>query len=91
MFFLLFLSIPLLDLLFIRSNEGTSTSLAVTIALVAFAGVVQSVVQGSMYGVAGELPELYTIALSGGSAAGGEAWSHLTSLWQGTRNASVSG
>lgn len=89
MFFLLFLSIPLLDLLFIRSNEGTSTSLAVTIALVAFAGVVQSVVQGSMYGVAGELPELYTIALSGGSAAGGETWSHLTSLWQGTRNASV--
>lgn len=71
MFFLLFLSIPLLDLLFIRNNEGTSTSLAVTIALVAFAGVVQSVVQGSMYGVAGELPELYTIALSGGSAAGG--------------------
>ena len=85
MFFLLFLSIPLLDLLFIRNNEGTSTSLAVTIALVAFAGVVQSVVQGSMYGVAGEIPELYTIALSGGSAAGGKICDHFTSLWLWTK------
>ncbi|GAQ77565.1 Nucleoside transporter family protein [Klebsormidium nitens] len=70
-FLLLLLIVPLIDIAVIRNGTGTPATLAITIGLVMVVGTMDAVVQGSLFGVAGELPEKFTQALSGGTGASG--------------------
>ena len=71
-FLCLLILIPVLDLLTIHDGRGSSLSLGVTIAAVALSGSIDSVIQGSLFGMAGGMPERYTQALVGGSSASGD-------------------
>ncbi|GAQ77564.1 Nucleoside transporter family protein [Klebsormidium nitens] len=70
-FFVILLVIPLLDVAFIRDDKGTFSTLAVTVGLVVIAGTMDALEQGSLFGVAGELPEVYTQAITAGTGASG--------------------
>eukprot|EP00850_Spirogloea_muscicola_P002074 SM000008S22163 [mRNA] locus=s8:166887:168596:- [translate_table: standard] len=72
--------VPLLDATLVHGNRGTVLTLSVTVAAVAGTGVADAVVQGSLYGIAGELPAHYTQALVGGTSASGVIVSFLRIL-----------
>ncbi|KAJ7563614.1 hypothetical protein O6H91_03G117400 [Diphasiastrum complanatum] len=60
-----------MDELAIGDTRGNSITHYVTIGAVACTGIANGVVQGSLVGAAGELPERYMQALVGGTAASG--------------------
>lgn len=63
-------AIPAMDAA-LAGRGGTPATLAFTVAAVAAAGAVDACLQGSLYGTAGGLPERYTQAIVGGTAASG--------------------
>eukprot|EP00897_Mesotaenium_endlicherianum_P001435 jgi/Mesen1/1319/ME000013S00810 len=73
-FLCLILLFPAMDWLYLRgARRGTWLSFSVTVGAVALEGCIKAVVQGTLFGVAGQLPGVYTQALLGGTAASGLA------------------
>ncbi|XP_061353477.1 equilibrative nucleotide transporter 1 [Gastrolobium bilobum] len=65
------LVVPLLDALYIKGRVGLYDGFYVTAGAVGLAGVADALVQGSIVGSAGELPERYMQAVIAGTAASG--------------------
>lgn len=65
------LVVPLLDAFYIKGRVGFYGGFYVTVAAVGLSGVADALVQGSIVGSAGELPERYMQATIAGTAASG--------------------
>ncbi|OIW08777.1 hypothetical protein TanjilG_16358 [Lupinus angustifolius] len=71
LFVLSLLIVPLLDAFYVKGQVGFYNGFYVTAASVALAGVADALVQGSIVGSAGQLPERYMQAVIAGTAASG--------------------
>lgn len=71
LFVLSLLIVPVLDLVYIKGRVGLYDGFYVTVAAVALAGLADALVQGSLIGAAGELPERYMQAVVAGTAGSG--------------------
>lgn len=76
-YLVLILVVPTLDLSSVHDGKGSSFSFFVTIFAVAISGVIDAIVQGSLFGMAGELSERYVQALVVGTSASGVIVSFL--------------
>ncbi|KAK7263933.1 hypothetical protein RJT34_31532 [Clitoria ternatea] len=65
------LIVPLLDAFYVKGRVGLYGGFYVTAAAVGLSGVADALVQGSIVGSAGELPERYMQAVIAGTAASG--------------------
>lgn len=65
------LIVPLLDAFYVKGRVGVYGGFYVTAAAVGLSGVADALVQGSIVGSAGELPERYMQAVIAGTAASG--------------------
>lgn len=65
------LVVPLMDLVYVKGRTGLYSAYYVTVAAAALAGVADALVQGSVIGSAGELPERYMQATCAGTAGSG--------------------
>jgi solute carrier family 29 (equilibrative nucleoside transporter), member 1/2/3 len=65
------LIVPLLDVVYVKGRVGLYNGFYVTAGAVGISGVANALVQGSILGSAGELPERYTQAVIAGGAASG--------------------
>ncbi|KAJ8644322.1 hypothetical protein MRB53_006070 [Persea americana] len=63
--------VPILDLVYVKGRPGLYSGYYVTVAAVAMAAVADALVQSSVIGSAGELPERYMQATVAGTAASG--------------------
>lgn len=64
--------VPLMDEIWITGNKGTRTTHYLTVGAASVLGIADALVQGSLVGAAGELPERYMQALMAGTAASGK-------------------
>lgn len=80
LFVLSLLIVPVLDLVYIKGRVGLYDGFYVTVAAVALAGLADALVQGSLIGAAGELPERYMQAVVAGTAGSGVLVSFLRIL-----------
>lgn len=71
LFVLSLLIVPVLDLVYIKGRVGLYDGFYVTVAAVALSGLADALVQGSLIGAAGELPERYMQAVVAGTAGSG--------------------
>lgn len=71
LFVLSLLIVPLLDAFYVKGRVGLYGGFYVTAAAVGLSGVADALVQGSIVGSAGELPERYMQAVIAGTAASG--------------------
>lgn len=77
-YFILVALVPVLDALTVGgAGIGSTVSFALTLAAVAISGVVDALIQGSLFGMAAELPSMYTQALTAGTSASGLVTSSL--------------
>eukprot|EP00268_Persea_americana_P019538 TRINITY_DN20011_c1_g1_i3.p1 TRINITY_DN20011_c1_g1~~TRINITY_DN20011_c1_g1_i3.p1 ORF type:complete len:189 (+),score=27.02 TRINITY_DN20011_c1_g1_i3:196-762(+) len=65
------LTVPVLDLAYVKGRTGLYSGYYVTVAAVALSGIGDALVQGGVIGSAGELPERYMQATCAGTAASG--------------------
>ncbi|KAL3675904.1 hypothetical protein R1sor_025852 [Riccia sorocarpa] len=65
------ITVPVIDRLFIKGEHGTTGTLWVTLVAVALAGAGDSIAQGSLLGIAAELPERLTHAYVVGASVSG--------------------
>ncbi|MED6216709.1 Epsin-1, required for endocytosis and actin patch assembly [Stylosanthes scabra] len=65
------LVVPLLDAFYVKGRVGLYTGFYVTVGAVGLSGVADALVQGSIVGSAGELPERYMQAVVAGTAGSG--------------------
>ena len=65
------LVVPLLDAFYVKGRVGLYDGFYVTVGAVALSGVADALVQGSIVGSAGELPERYMQAVIAGTAGSG--------------------
>ncbi|KAK2351569.1 equilibrative nucleotide transporter [Trifolium repens] len=77
LFIVSLLVVPLLDAVYVKGRVGLYNGFYVTVAVVGVSGLANALVQGSILGSAGELPERYTQAVIVGSAASGVLVSFL--------------
>nr|GMD23296.1 equilibrative nucleotide transporter 1 [Ipomoea batatas] len=63
--------VPLVDAFYVKGNVGVYGGFYVTVGLLFVCGVADGMVQGSVIGTAGELPERYMQAVFAGTAASG--------------------
>ncbi|XP_019176628.1 PREDICTED: equilibrative nucleotide transporter 1-like [Ipomoea nil] len=63
--------VPLVDAFYVKGNVGVYGGFYVTVGLLVVCGVADGIVQGSVIGTAGELPERYMQAVFAGTAASG--------------------
>lgn len=63
--------VPLIDVFYVKGRVGLYPGFYVTAGAVALSGVADALVQGSIVGSAGELPERYMQAVVAGTAASG--------------------
>lgn len=82
--------VPLMDTLFIKDAGSTFTHYA-TVASLALTGVADALVQGSVIGAAGELPERYMQAFVAGTAACGVLVSALRIVTKAAFPATIDG
>lgn len=68
-----FLFVPLMDAVWIRGNKGTKATHYLTVASALVLGIADALVQASLVGLAGELPERYMQSLIAGTAASGKS------------------
>ena len=71
LFTLALITVPILDLFFIKGRPGLYVGFYVTVGAVALSALANAFVQGGMIGSAGELPERYMHAVVAGTAASG--------------------
>ncbi|CAI9092892.1 OLC1v1028250C1 [Oldenlandia corymbosa var. corymbosa] len=71
------LVVPLMDVWYVKGKVGMYAAYYVTVFLVALCGIGDALVQGSLIGAAGELPERYMQAVVAGTAASGVLVSFL--------------
>ena len=71
LFIAMLLLVPLMNIFFIPDNTGTGATYGVTIFAVVVNGIADALVQGSIVGSTGELPERYMQALMVGTAISG--------------------
>ncbi|KAH9328991.1 hypothetical protein KI387_001099 [Taxus chinensis] len=71
LFFLCLVIVPVMDAAYIKGHRGLDAGYFVTVAAVVVCGVADALVQGSLIGSAGELPEEYMQAVVAGTAASG--------------------
>ncbi|KAL2608163.1 hypothetical protein R1flu_026736 [Riccia fluitans] len=64
-------AMPIIDGVFIKGDRGTTATFWVTLAAVALAGTGDSIAQGSLLGIASELPERLTHAYVVGASVSG--------------------
>ena len=65
------LVVPLLDAFYVKGRVGLYDGFYITVGAVALSGVADALVQGSIVGSAGELPERYMQAVIAGTAGSG--------------------
>lgn len=65
------LAVPLMDVWYVKGRVGVYGGFYVTVCLVGLCGIADALVQGSIIGSAGELPERYMQAVVAGTAASG--------------------
>ncbi|XP_058769532.1 equilibrative nucleotide transporter 1-like [Vicia villosa] len=63
--------VPLLDVVYVKGRVGLNNGFYVTVGAVGVSSVANALVQGSVVGSAGELPERYTQAVVVGNSASG--------------------
>jgi equilibrative nucleoside transporter 1/2/3 len=80
LFIVSLLVVPLLDAVYVKGRVGLYNGFYVTVAVVGVSGLANALVQGSILGSAGELPERYTQAVIVGSAASGICNLHIISV-----------
>ncbi|KAJ7522806.1 hypothetical protein O6H91_18G027500 [Diphasiastrum complanatum] len=85
------LLVPVMDEALLKGGKGTETTHYVTVGAVVFTGIADALVQGSLVGAAGELPERYMQALVGGTAASGVIVSLLRIMTKAALPATASG
>ncbi|KAE8707257.1 Equilibrative nucleotide transporter 1 [Hibiscus syriacus] len=71
LFMVSLLVVPLMDAFYIRGRVGLYDGFYVTVGVLALAGIADALVQGGLYGAAGELPERYMQAIVAGSGGSG--------------------
>ncbi|XAR65058.1 hypothetical protein NMG60_11009020 [Bertholletia excelsa] len=71
------LIVPVMDVAYIKGRPGLYDGFYVTAAAVALSGIADALVQGSIIGAAGELPDRYMQAVVAGTAASGVLVSFL--------------
>ncbi|CDP00175.1 unnamed protein product [Coffea canephora] len=71
LFALALLAVPLMDVWYVKGKVGVYGGYYVTVCLVGLCGIADALVQGSIIGSAGELPERYMQAVVAGTAASG--------------------
>ncbi|CAA2958224.1 equilibrative nucleotide transporter 1 [Olea europaea subsp. europaea] len=71
LFVIALLTVPLMDVWYIKGRVGVYVGYYVTVAVLGLCGVADGLVQGSVVGNAGELPERYMQAVVAGTAASG--------------------
>ena len=71
-FLAVFVFVPVMDEVWITGNKGTKTTHVLTVGSASVLGLCDALVQGSLVGSAGELPERYMQALIAGTAASGK-------------------
>ncbi|KAH7683411.1 Equilibrative nucleoside transporter protein [Dioscorea alata] len=65
------LVVPVMDAVYVKGVRGRYSGYYVTVGAVVVSGVADALVQGSVIGAAGEMPERYMQAVCGGTAASG--------------------
>nr|KYP67974.1 Equilibrative nucleoside transporter 4 [Cajanus cajan] len=73
LFVISLLAVPLIDAFYVKGRVGLYKGFYATTAAVALSGVADALVQGSIVGSAGELPERYMQAVIAGTAGSGIA------------------
>lgn len=71
LFVVALVAVPLMDVWYVKGRVGTYGGFYVTVCLVALCGIADALVQASIIGSAGELPERYMQAVVAGTAASG--------------------
>ncbi|KAL3501201.1 hypothetical protein ACH5RR_035650 [Cinchona calisaya] len=74
------LAVPLIDVWYVKGRVGVYGGYYVTVCFVGLCGIADALVQGSIIGSAGELPERYMQAVVAGTAASGVLVSFLRIL-----------
>eukprot|EP01018_Ginkgo_biloba_P010707 Gb_12126 [translate_table: standard] len=72
MFLVLLATVPIMDAMWIDGHKGLNGTYYTTVAAVGFCGIADGLVEGTLIGSAGELPERYMQAVIGGTAASGK-------------------
>ncbi|XP_058729504.1 equilibrative nucleotide transporter 1-like [Vicia villosa] len=85
------LVVPLIDAFYVKGRVGFYGGFYVTAGAVGIAGVADALVQGSIVGSAGELPERYMQAVIAGTAASGVVVSFLRIFTKAVYTQDVSG
>jgi len=80
LFLLSLLVVPVMDVAYIKGQRGLDVGYSITVAAVVLCGISDALVQGSLIGSAGELPEQYMQAVVAGTAASGVLVSALRIL-----------
>ncbi|XP_022859494.1 equilibrative nucleotide transporter 1-like [Olea europaea var. sylvestris] len=80
LFVIALLTVPLMDVWYIKGRVGVYVGYYVTVAVLGLCGVADGLVQGSVVGNAGELPERYMQAVVAGTAASGKFYGFLVIL-----------
>lgn len=80
LFVIALLTVPLMDVWYIKGRVGVYVGYYVTVAVLGLCGVADGLVQGSVVGNAGELPERYMQAVVAGTAASGKFYVFLVFL-----------
>ncbi|CAI9092893.1 OLC1v1028251C1 [Oldenlandia corymbosa var. corymbosa] len=71
LFVVALLVVPIIDVCYVKGRVGVYGGYYVTVCLVGLCGVANALVQGSLVGAAGELPERYMQAVVAGTGASG--------------------
>eukprot|EP01018_Ginkgo_biloba_P017497 Gb_02631 [translate_table: standard] len=79
-FLLTLVVVPIMDVAYIKGRRGLHLGYSITVAAVVLCGIADALVQGSLIGSAGELPEQYMQAVIAGTAASGVLVSGLRIL-----------
>ncbi|GLJ31219.1 hypothetical protein SUGI_0625940 [Cryptomeria japonica] len=80
MFLPCLLAVPVMDAAYIKGHRGLDSGYYITVAAVVVCGIADAIVQGSLIGSAGELPEEFMQAVVSGTAASGVLVSALRIL-----------
>ncbi|XP_024357825.1 equilibrative nucleotide transporter 8 [Physcomitrium patens] len=90
-FLAVFILVPVMDEVWITGSKGTKTTHVMTVAAACVLGLCDALVQGSLVGAAGELPERYMQALFAGTAASGVLASLLRVITKASMSQTVRG
>lgn len=90
-FLAVFVLVPVMDEVWITGNKGTKGTHVLTVGAASVLGLCDALVQGSLVGAAGELPERYMQALVAGTAASGVLASVLRVITKASMSQTVSG